>query len=387
MIQQQLIENWKVVKFGDIAEHISERVNPKVGDEKKYIGLEHLDSGSLKVKRWGSNVILKGQKLAMKKGDILFAKRNAYLKRVAIAPFSGIFSAHGMVMRPKSEHIVEELLPFIMQSNVFMNRAVAISEGSLSPTIKWKTLSRQEFCLPSEKSLQLKLLGLCLKTESVYEQIVDLKEVLATLEKTFRASCRGSQEWDEFKLGELSEYITSGSRGWSKYFGSEGALFLRSQNIRDGYLDLDDKVYVCLPDKVEGKRTKLCSEDIVFTITGNSVGNVSLIEEGVGEVYVSQHVALVRLLNTTYSKFIAYYFSKGAPGNREIQLCQYGQSKPGLNLKNISNFKVKLPPENELKNYVKIIEDISAVKTLLDIKIENFNSLKNIVNSSLVKEA
>ena len=139
----------QMVKFGDIAEHISIRVNPVSGDELKYIGLEHLDSGSLKVKRWGSEVALKGQKLGIKKGDILFAKRNAYLKRIAIAPFDGIFSAHGMVIRAISGKIIPEFLPFFMQSDLFMNRAIAISEGSLSPTIKWKTLSEQKFVIPN----------------------------------------------------------------------------------------------------------------------------------------------------------------------------------------------------------------------------------------------
>ncbi|HAS26373.1 restriction endonuclease subunit S [Vibrio splendidus] len=149
MIEQKLPADWQMVKFGEIAQHISVRKNPQLGDEKKYIGLEHLDAGYLTVKRWGTAVALKGQKLEMKKGDILFAKRNAYLKRVALAPFDGIFSAHGMVIRPKGSKIIPEYLPFFMQSDVFMDRAIAISEGSLSPTIKWKNLSEQKFTIPS----------------------------------------------------------------------------------------------------------------------------------------------------------------------------------------------------------------------------------------------
>ncbi|OXX70022.1 hypothetical protein B9J87_13045, partial [Vibrio sp. V19_P1S1T109] len=97
-MDKQYNEGSQLLKFGEVAKLISERKNPVPGDEKYYIGLEHLDSGSLQVKRWGSDVVLKGQKLAIKKGDILFAKRNAYLKRVALAPFDGIFSAHGMVI-------------------------------------------------------------------------------------------------------------------------------------------------------------------------------------------------------------------------------------------------------------------------------------------------
>ena len=124
------------------------KANPTEEDSRSYIGLEHLDSGSLHVKRWGSDADLKGQKLRMKKGDLLFAKRNAYLRRVAIAPHDGFFSAHGMVLRPRGKHILPEFLPFFLQSDMFMERAIEISVGSLSPTINWKTLKVQEFPLP-----------------------------------------------------------------------------------------------------------------------------------------------------------------------------------------------------------------------------------------------
>ena len=83
-------------KFDEIVFNITEKCIPKIGDEELYIGLEHLDSGSLQVKRYGNKVALKGNKLKMKKGDILFGRRNTYLRRVAIAPHDGLFSAHGM---------------------------------------------------------------------------------------------------------------------------------------------------------------------------------------------------------------------------------------------------------------------------------------------------
>lgn len=136
------------MKFGDFVECVREQGQPTEEDSRKYIGLEHLDSGSLHVKRWGSDADLKGQKLRMKKGDLLFAKRNAYLRRVAIAPHDGFFSAHGMVLRPKGKDILPEFLPFFLQSDMFMERAIEISVGSLSPTINWKTLKVQEFPLP-----------------------------------------------------------------------------------------------------------------------------------------------------------------------------------------------------------------------------------------------
>ena len=59
-------------KFSEIAYNITDKKMPEPGDEELYIGLEHLDSGSLRVTRWGSEVELVGQKLVMQKGDILW---------------------------------------------------------------------------------------------------------------------------------------------------------------------------------------------------------------------------------------------------------------------------------------------------------------------------
>lgn len=139
---------WMKMRFGDIAQHIAERVEPTSADSALYVGLDHLDSGSLTVRRWGSETGLIGTKLRMRKGDILFARRNAYLRRVAIAPHDGLFSAHGMVLRPRSDEVVQDFLPFFMQSNQFMDRAERISVGSLSPTINWTTLKDEVFDIP-----------------------------------------------------------------------------------------------------------------------------------------------------------------------------------------------------------------------------------------------
>lgn len=137
-----------VYKFGDIAYNITEKRSPKPEDSQNYIGLEHLDSGSLYVNRYGIDVELKGDKLVMHKGDILLGKRNAYLRRAAIAPHDGLFSAHGMILRPK-EVILSEFFPFLVASDKFFDDVIRISVGGLSPTVNWKDLKELEFDLPS----------------------------------------------------------------------------------------------------------------------------------------------------------------------------------------------------------------------------------------------
>ena len=135
-------------RFDQIAINSTEKKKPVEEDRFTYLGLEHLDSGSLKVTRFGSEVAPIGEKLVMHKGDVLFGKRRAYQKKVAIAPFDGIFSAHGMVLRPKEDIIDKDFFPLFISSDYFLDAAIKISVGSLSPTINWRDLKELEFELP-----------------------------------------------------------------------------------------------------------------------------------------------------------------------------------------------------------------------------------------------
>ena len=135
-------------RFDQIAINSTEKKKPVEEDRFTYLGLEHLDSGSLKVTRFGSEVAPIGEKLMMHKGDVLFGKRRAYQKKVAIAPFDGIFSAHGMVLRPKEDVIDKDFFPLFISSDYFLDAAIKISVGSLSPTINWRDLKELEFELP-----------------------------------------------------------------------------------------------------------------------------------------------------------------------------------------------------------------------------------------------
>lgn len=140
---------WKRVNFGELAECINDRVDdPKSAGVDRYVGLEHLDPGSFAIRRWGTPNDVESTKLRFKPGDIIFGKRRAYQRKLAVADFEGICSAHAMVLRAKPKAVLAEFLPFFMQSDLFMDRAVAISVGSLSPTINWKTLAAEEFALP-----------------------------------------------------------------------------------------------------------------------------------------------------------------------------------------------------------------------------------------------
>lgn len=161
-------------RFTEIAFNSTAKKKPTEADKDAYIGLEHLDSGTLTVSRWGSDVAPIGEKLIMKKGDILFGKRRAYQKKVGIAPFDGIFSAHGMVLRPREKVITKEYFPLFISSDYFLDEAIRISVGSLSPTVNWKDLRDLEFNIPTieEQRRITPLVWAAIETKNAYKSLI-----------------------------------------------------------------------------------------------------------------------------------------------------------------------------------------------------------------------
>jgi type I restriction enzyme S subunit len=149
MTTDKLPNGWTRVKFRDIAASITERVDdPSSAGVDRYVGLEHLDPDSTLIRRWGSPSEVESTKLRFYPGDVVYGRRRAYQRKLGVADFEGICSAHALVLRARPDVCLVEFLPYFLQSDAFHHRALDISVGSLSPTINWKTLAVQEFALP-----------------------------------------------------------------------------------------------------------------------------------------------------------------------------------------------------------------------------------------------
>ena len=196
-------------RFDKIAFNSTAKKTPTESDKEHYIGLEHIDSECLEITRWGSNVAPIGEKLIMKKGDVLFGKRRAYQRKLAIAPFDGIFSAHGMVLRPNEEVVDKKYFPFFMSSDLFMERAVQISVGGLSPTINWKDLREQEFPLPSlaEQKVLADKLWAAYRLKESYKKLLAATEEMVKSQfiEMFGNPLSSVQRYQLKKLGDCCE--------------------------------------------------------------------------------------------------------------------------------------------------------------------------------------
>jgi len=148
-VPEILKQGWTRVAFGDVVRLCRERSTKPVEDGfDRYVGLEHLEPGDLKIRRWGNVADGITFTSVFRSGQVLFGKRRAYQRKVALVDFDGVCSGDIYVLESKNEHLLPELLPFICQTDGFFEYAVGTSAGSLSPRTNWKSLASYEFTLP-----------------------------------------------------------------------------------------------------------------------------------------------------------------------------------------------------------------------------------------------
>lgn len=262
---------WKRLPFGAFADSINERVEPASAADEIYVGLDDLDPGSLHLRRWGKGSDVIGTKLRFRKGDIIFGRRRAYQRKLVVAEFGGICSAHAMVVRAKPEFVLPEFLPFLMMSDKFMNRAMEISVGSLSPTINWTTLKVQEFEIPplDQQRRISDILGNIDSTLKSHIFQADTNEyaVQAKIDEVFGISNSG-----KFSIKPLSYFTTKIVDGVHRTpnYTQEGAPFIVIENLNRGTgIDFSDVRYVSWKDHQEFcKRAKPELGDVLVSKDG-----------------------------------------------------------------------------------------------------------------------
>jgi len=325
LTEQQKKEGWRIVKFGEIAKSVSKRVLPGDTDLEVYVGLEHLDPDNLRITRRGVPSDVTGQKLRVRPGQIIFGKRRAYQRKVAVADFDGICSAHAMVLEAIPKAVLPEYLPFFMQSDMFMDRAVSISEGSLSPTIKWKILANQEFPLPPRKRQEEVL--------TILKRIENIRLLNGNIVPTF-----------EKFLSVLTRQIfsntnkTSSLRAVAEVFASpvnKKSVKGQPSVILCNYMDVYSNRYIhkhldfirATASEKEISRFGLHQNDVVITKDSEDPKDIAIpsyIAEDIPNLVCGYHLVIIRpnpkkimgrylfhILNSQWARHTFYPFSQG----------------------------------------------------------------------------
>ena len=347
-------------RFEQIAINSTEKKKPVEEDRFTYLGLEHLDSGSLKVTRFGSEVAPIGEKLVMHKGDVLFGKRRAYQKKVAIAPFDGIFSAHGMVLRPREDVIDKSFFPLFISSDYFLDAAIKISVGSLSPTINWRDLKTLEFELP-DLATQRKLAETLWSINDTMETYKKLIAATDELVKSQFIEMFKSIQRDEYKpLKEVCTLITDGTHNPPK-FKDSGIPFILVSNITGNVVTYDTPKYISEDDyNVLMKRTPIEKGDVLLSTVG-SYGHPAIVTEDRPFAF-QRHIAHLKPNRELLTSEFLHAAILSSVVQEQIEVSVLGVAQKTLNLSAIKQIQIPVPTIDEQKLFVTFVEQSDKSK-------------------------
>lgn len=167
---------WTRVAFGDVVRLSKARVaDPEAAGIERFVGLEHIEPGDLRIRRWGDVADGTTFTTLFKPGQVLFGKRRAYQRKLAVADFEGVCSGDIYVLEPANDRLMPELLPFLCQTDSFFDHAVGTSAGSLSPRTNWTSLASFELLLPPIQE-QARLVEALIAAQASSENMLGLIE-------------------------------------------------------------------------------------------------------------------------------------------------------------------------------------------------------------------
>jgi type I restriction enzyme S subunit len=374
---KNLTLGWKIWRFDQMATNVNVRVdNPSESGLAHYVGLEHLDTDSLKIRRWGTPDDVEATKLMFKKGDIIFGRRRAYQRKLGVAEFDGICSAHAMVLRAKPDVVLPSFLPFFMQSDLFMKRAVEISVGSLSPTINWKTMAMQEFALPpiDEQARRVAVLAAIEATSDAYvNSLEESRQILTNIRDRILWEGEGQSlhdtpigpiptGWLAKKLGDVVEF-QGGTQPPAKVFEfAPSPTNIRLIQIRD-YKGDEFATYI-----PRALARKFChSDDVMIGRYGPPVFQILRGLEG------AYNVALIKAQpKDGLEKGYLYHFLKERALLQMIEgLSRRSSGQSGVDMDKLKAYPIPLPP----------VETQQRLSRLFDSMESALNSIRNRLNA------
>lgn len=377
-------DKWNLIKFENLVDNISERVEPNDTSLERYIGLEHLDSGKIKIERYGAPSEVIGTKLKIYEGDIIFGKRRAYQRKAAVSDFDAICSAHSMVLRANEQNVEKNYLLAFIHSDLFMNRAVEISEGSLSPTIKWKSLANQQFPLPPlEEQKQIAALFQSIDTtieevEGQEKNLLNLKnKLLGELcgeKQTFgKALSKGDFETVKFEKVAIciSERVEPQKTDLTTYVGLE-------------HLDPDNLVIARngVPDDVIGTKLKIYKGDIIF---GKRRAYQRKVAVSHFDGIASAHSMILRANENNIEKdFLPFFMQSDVFMNRAVQISE-GSLSPTIKWKTLAVQEFSLPKKTKQKELTAVFKQFDNAHGQLKQQKTTLQHLKQKLLSEILE--
>ncbi len=365
---------WKTVRFGDVVDNLNERCDPIEAGLDRFIGLEHLEPGSLHVRKWGNVADGVSFNRRCRPGHVLFGKRRAYQRKVAVAEFHAVVSGDIYVLAPKDSRLLPELLPFLCLSERFFQHAVGTSAGSLSPRTNWSSLASFEFDLPplDQQQRLAQLLIAANDTTTAWKATAD-QHSRALFNFASRATLRGLRDeatkhtqvgeipvsWRCVRIEELTEHCAYGPRFPSSCYNANGNAY----QIRTTDFDRNGGVnYREVPAATLDERTvlahRLRTGDFLLSRSGEYAGLTAVFTDpNDGRAYVAGAFLIYYRLAREFDSAYLLALCNSAFGDCWVKALATGSAQPNIAGSAFSGLYVPVPPINEQRDIIEVIAE------------------------------
>lgn len=363
------------IALGEVAE-----INPPIpraavddpGMEVSFVGMSGVSEVTASVLDHDVRTVAECRKgyTAFQRGDVLVAKitpcfENGKIVMADIPHAIGFGSTEFHVIRPRPDKLDPRFLLHFLRVPFFRVQGERRMTGSAGQRrVPANFLSTFDIPLPP-LLLQRRIAEVLDKAEALRAKRRAALAQLDSLTKSLFLDLFGDptsifQKWPTKKLGELLDFLTSGSRGWAEHYSESGDLFLRIQNVRRDQLLLDDVAYVKAPQTAEAKRTRVQPGDVLFSITAD-LGRTAVVPDGLGTAYINQHLSILRT-KALVPRFLSAYFATPS-GERQVFGKNRQAVKAGLNFDDIRSFLIPVPPLDLQHEFARRITAVEKLKT------------------------
>lgn len=361
------MKGWPTRQLGDFVTKKRGSVEPaKFPDEIfDLYSIPAFDEGQPEV-RAGSEI--GSAKQVVESSDVLLSRIVPHIRRAWVVGANRgrrqIASGEWIVFRSPQLH--PRFLRYFLAGDPFHGRFMQTVAGVGGSLLRAKAteVAKIEFPLPplAEQERIVKLLDEAdalrkLRTQAD-RRTADL--IPALFHEMFGDPVSNSLSWQQAPLGTFLEFLTSGSRGWAKYYSDTGAPFLRIQNVGDNALLLDDLTFVTPPDNAEANRTRVRSGDVLVSITAD-LGRTAAIPHDFPLAYINQHLALLRLRDLDPT-FVAATLSSDGAKSKWLNLNR-AAVKSGLNFDDIRSFPMVIPPLPLQREFARRVAEIRELQS------------------------
>ena len=353
------------VKLGDVAiEHKETCGGSK--DGYPIVGLEHLTPEEVTLTAWDEdrdNTFTK----VFRKGNVLFGRRRAYLRKAAVAPFDGICSGDITVIEAIPDRILPELLPFIIQNDGLFSFAVGKSAGSLSPRVKWEHLKNYEFELPSmDRQRELaELLWAMDTTKKSYQKLIAATDELVKSQfmEQFGDATTNPKGLPTALIRDVAECYAGAtpSTKVAAYWDDATIPWMSSGEVHNGRVSATEKkISQAGYDSCSTKMVPANSVVIALAGQGKTRGTVAITEI---ELCTNQSLCCIIPNSSVMSDYLYYHLKLRYEEMRN--LAGIAEGRGGLNLKLIQGIRILVPSKADQEEFIAFARQSDKSKYLI----------------------